>query len=210
MYTIIAILLGYLLGSIPSSLIIGKVLYNKDIRKEGSGNLGATNAGRVLGMKPGVVVLILDQLKAMLAVLIMYFIVRNLGFSPVHLYITAAAALIGHCYPIFASFKGGKAVDCFYGFLFISNVYLYLIAFLVFIIVLKFSKIISLSSLTSVVVISLVSFIPFFHHSPILNYDFNYWYPVTLVLMALFILYRHTPNIKKLINKNESTIDWLK
>lgn len=210
MYSIIAILLGYLIGSIPFSLIIGKCFFKKDIREEGSKNLGASNAGRVLGKKIGALIIVLDQLKAAIAVLIMYFIVKNMGFSPIHLYITGIASLIGHCYPIFASFRGGKAVDCVFGFLLIINIYLYIIALLIFLLTIKLTKIISLSSLTSFTAISFISFIPFFHYSPFLNYSLNSLFPYVIVLMTLFVIYRHTPNIKRMINKKETKITWLK
>lgn len=100
-YSIIA----YLLGSIPFSLVIGKTFYQTDIREHGSGNLGGTNTFRVLGWKAGLAVTILDILKGTLAVVLVYLFAAQL--EPL---IVGAFAVIGHSFPLFAKFKGGKAV----------------------------------------------------------------------------------------------------
>ena len=105
MRNLILMIIAYLLGSFPSALVIGKTFYNKDIRNYGSGNLGSTNAFRVLGKKGGAIVFILDILKGGLAFLIAKY--AGATISPL---IIAVFALIGHIYPIFANFKGGKAV----------------------------------------------------------------------------------------------------
>ena len=101
-----SIAIGYLLGSIPFALVVGKVFYKKDIRNYGSGNLGGSNAGRVLGKKAGLSVMTLDILKVTLAIFIASFF-QNREVSMV---VAGVAAAIGHCFPIFAKFKGGKAV----------------------------------------------------------------------------------------------------
>ena len=93
LYTILCLLLGYLLGSIPFALIIGKIFYHTDIRNHGSGNLGGTNAGRVLGKKAGIAVIVCDVLKVVLAVGIASFI------SPAAATWTGFMCCIGHCYP---------------------------------------------------------------------------------------------------------------
>ena len=111
---IIAILAGYFLGSIPFALVIGKVFFKKDIRNYGSGNLGGGNAGRVLGKKAGVSVMTLDILKVSLAIFIAGCLKDGEGIAVA----AGLAAAIGHCFPIFARFKGGKAVATMYGFLF--------------------------------------------------------------------------------------------
>ena len=103
MNNIILMIVAYLLGSFPSALVIGKTFYQKDIRNYGSGNLGSTNAFRVLGKKGGAVVFILDILKGGLALLIATY-----GGATISPLIIAVFALIGHIYPIFANFKGGS------------------------------------------------------------------------------------------------------
>ena len=109
MKTILCILLGYLLGSLPFALIIGKVFYHTDIRQYGSGNLGGTNAGRVLGKKAGISVIVFDVLKVVLAIAIATQVSKVAGIW------TGLACCIGHCYPVFAKFHGGKAVSTIFG-----------------------------------------------------------------------------------------------
>jgi glycerol-3-phosphate acyltransferase PlsY len=207
----LVILFSYLLGSIPFSLIVGKLFFKKDIRNYGSGNLGATNVGRVINKKVGVLVLLLDVAKAVLAVLISYFAVRGQydDITP-FIYLSGIMAIIGHCYPIFASFKGGKAVACTYGFLLITNIYIFLIALVVFALTLAIKKIVSLSSLTSFIAASLVAFFPIFHHSPLLNIELNYFYPVVLLLITSFVFYRHRSNIKRIIAGKEQKMNFFK
>ena len=102
MKTILCILLGYLLGSLPFALIIGKVFYHTDIRQYGSGNLGGTNAGRVLGKKAGISVIVFDVLKVVLAIAIATQVSKVAGIW------TGLACCIGHCYPIFANSMEAK------------------------------------------------------------------------------------------------------
>ena len=114
MNIIILIVLGYFIGSIPFALIIGKVFYKTDIREYGSKNLGGGNAGRVLGKKAGVAVMTLDILKVSFVV----FLATLFGGSETAVVCGGLAAAIGHCWPVFAKFRGGKAVATMYGFLF--------------------------------------------------------------------------------------------
>ena len=110
MEILICLIIGYLIGSIPWGLVIGKVFYHKDIREYGSGNPGGTNAGRVLGKNVGIIVILLDALKA----LIVMIIVNKL--APGYEQYAGLAVCVGHCFPIFAGFKGGKAVASSYGY----------------------------------------------------------------------------------------------
>ena len=105
---IIGALVAYLLGSIPSGLWIGQYFFQKDIRKFGSGNLGSTNAFRVLGKKAGSVVLFCDVFKGFLAMILAMTVFKQDSLSPLWI---ASFAVIGHTFPLFASFKGGKAVN---------------------------------------------------------------------------------------------------
>src|SRR5699024_5427015 len=102
-------IIAYLLGSIPSGLIVGKLKYKIDIREHGSGNLGATNAFRVLGTKPGIVVVLADILKGTAATLVPLLAALYMDIEVSRLVI-GIFAVIGHTYPLFANFKGGKAV----------------------------------------------------------------------------------------------------
>ena len=109
-----AIATGYLIGSIPFALVVGKIFFNKDVRNYGSGNLGGSNAGRVLGKKAGLSVMALDLLKVTFAI----FLASFLKNREIVMMAAGVAAAVGHCFPIFAKFKGGKAVATMYGFLF--------------------------------------------------------------------------------------------
>ena len=103
---IVILILAYLFGSIPWALVIGKVFYKTDIRHHGSGNLGGSNAGRVLGKKAGVSVIALDALKALFSVVL----AKTLNMSDTICVLAGLMCCVGHCFPIFANFKGGKAV----------------------------------------------------------------------------------------------------
>ena len=190
------IILGYLFGSVPWGLVIGKVFYGKDIRNYGSGNLGGTNAARVLGFHVGVIVILLDALKALLAMIICHYIKPG-----IEQYI-GLAVCFGHCFPVFAGFKGGKAVASAYGYLlglaiFVTHEYLYtfIIPVIVFFAVLLISRMVSLSSMCGVT------------SAAILIFTFNDKIVGLLVLiLALFIIYRHKANIERIINHKESKI----
>jgi len=123
MYIFLTILMSYILGSIPTALIIGKVFFKKDIRQYGSGNLGGSNTGRVLGKKIGFLVMVLDILKAVIAIFLTKLIINhtNPDLLNLSIYLSSAFVLIGHCYTCFANFKGGKAVASSFGILFITR-----------------------------------------------------------------------------------------
>ena len=107
-------LIGYLIGSVPFAYVIGKAFYHTDVRQHGSGNLGGSNTGRVLGKKAGLAVMTLDLLKATLSV----FLATKISAQPCAVSLAALFTAIGHCYPVFLRFHGGKAVAALYGFLF--------------------------------------------------------------------------------------------
>ena len=178
MYIFLTILISYLLGSIPNALIIGKAFFKKDIRQFGSGNLGGSNTGRVLGKKIGLLVMILDLLKAVLAIFLTKLIVNETNPNLINLsiYLSSAAVLIGHCYTCFAKFKGGKAVASTFGILLITNIYIFLISIALYVILLKIFKQVSLSSIIIFFVASLLSLIPIFRESPFLNVTFDMYY----------------------------------
>ena len=212
MYIFLIILMSYLLGSIPNALIIGKVFFKKDIRQYGSGNLGGSNTGRVLGKKIGLLVMILDVLKAVLAVFLTKLIISstNPDLLNLSIYLSSTFVLLGHCYTCFAKFKGGKAVASTFGILLITNIYIFLICLAIYALLLKLSKLVSLSSIIIFFISAALTLIPFLRHSPLLNVDFNLFYTLTLFLIACFVVYRHKSNIKRIINKTENKITWMK
>ena len=212
MYIFLTVLLSYLIGSIPNALIIGKVFFKKDVRQYGSGNLGGSNTGRVLGKKVGFIVMVLDQLKSVIAILLTKLIIQNTNPELLNLsiYLSAASVILGHCYTCFAKFKGGKAVASTFGILFITNIYIFLICLALYGIMLKVCKLVSLSSIIIFFVAAALTLIPTFRYSPFLQITFDYFYTISLLAFALFVVYRHRSNIKRLQQGTENKITWMK
>lgn len=196
-----AALIGYLLGSVPFALIIGKVFYKTDIRKFGSGNLGGGNAGRVLGKKAGAAVMTLDILKVTLAI----FITSHFPHSESMTVVSGLAAAAGHCYPLFAGFRGGKAVAVMYGFLLGMALFagcspwIFFFPLTVFLIVLYLWKIVALASICSAVFASI--FICFTAEPGRVFY--------ASLVFAVVIIWRHRKNIGRMIEGNENKISWM-
>lgn len=196
MTTLLPILLAYLLGSIPSALWIGKIFYNTDIRTQGSGNLGATNTFRTLGKKAGIVVTLLDILKGTAATLIPLYIATD-----IHPLIFGVIAVLGHIYPVFAKFKGGKAVATSGGILLGYQWPLFLMAVAVLLIALKITKMVSLSSIILAVV-----FIIYTTIYGVITGD--YLFMVVIYILAIFIIFRHRANIARIRAGTEPKINW--
>jgi len=191
-YALFAII-AYLLGSIPSGLIIGKYGYDTDIREHGSGNLGGTNTFRVLGIKAGLIVTSADILKGTLAT-----VLPLLFGAEVITLIIGIFAVIGHMYPIFAGFKGGKAVATSGGVILGVNPIIFFILLATFFLALYISKYVSLSSMISGVVGIVATLIV---------RDFGL--TIVITLFTLFVIYRHRSNIKRIMNKTEPKITWM-
>ncbi len=197
MYIILFIIIAYLLGSIPSALIVGKISKNIDIREHGSGNLGATNAFRVLGTKAGIIVTLSDILKGTLAtvlpLLASFYIDVDISSLFVGLF-----AVLGHTYPVFARFKGGKAAATSAGVILGVSPLMFVIIVLVFITILYLSKYVSLSSMLTGIIASIVSYL--------VSDRFLFF---VILALTIFICIRHKDNIKRIINKTEPKITWL-
>lgn len=198
---VIGILIGYILGSIPFALVIGKVFYHTDIRNYGSGNLGGTNAGRILGKKAGIAVIFCDVLKVVVAVYIMSNFFQDNSAS----IWAGVAAAFGHCYPVFAQFKGGKAAATLGGFLLSTALYTFhdakyfMIPVIAFFITLYCSKMVSLASITLAIVSSI--YITMMQSNQMII--FASW------ILSALVIYRHRENIKKIRNKTERKITWM-
>ena len=197
--TILLAIASYLYGSIPFGLVIGKLFYNTDIRTGGSGNLGGTNAGRLLGKKAGVSVIVLDASKSMVSILVTRLAIKYLGIHPDTVYLSALACIIGHCYPIFAGFKGGKAVSVAIGYALMTNFWAGIFGLLVFFIVLKISKYVSLSSISGTAAVLCIS--------PFINYP-TIGICTNALVLALMI-FKHRENIIRILNDTESKITWM-
>ncbi|MED1471193.1 MULTISPECIES: glycerol-3-phosphate 1-O-acyltransferase PlsY [Bacillus] len=192
---ILCMILAYLLGSIPSGLIIGKVFYKTDIREHGSGNLGGTNTFRTLGVKAGLAVTLADILKGTLAAYLPHIFHLDLNEL-----IFGIFAIIGHTYPIFAGFRGGKAVATSGGVLLCYAPFLFLTVLVVFFISLFITKYVSLSSMIAGVFAVIYAIFLMDRDIPLI---------IVVFFMASFVVYRHRANIKRIINKTEPKVKWL-
>lgn len=187
--------MAYLLGSIPSGLWIGRKFFQIDIRQHGSGNLGATNSFRILGKKAGTIVLLMDLLKGSISVLLLKQMDLH-GISPL---IIALFAVVGHTYPLFANFKGGKAVATFAGVILAYQPVLFLIGLGIFILTLAISKMVSF---TSMLTISIGVLLSLYFQDMVLT---------TIALLAdIFIIYRHRTNVQRILNGTEPKVDIFK
>lgn len=189
-------LLAYVIGSIPSGLWIGKIFYKKDIREFGSGNLGATNSFRVLGIKAGSIVTVMDILKGTVATLLPFFFQLNVDH---HFWLlTGAFAIIGHSFPLFAGSRGGKAVATSAGVILAYAPLLFVAALVVFLVTLKLSKYVSLSSMIGALAALIISLF------------MGDWILIVLVAcIALFVIWRHRANITRIRNGEEPKIKWM-
>lgn len=195
------IFLAYIFGSIPSAVWVGKRFYNKDIRDFGSGNAGATNTFRVLGKKAGIPVLIFDVLKGWFSV---YVLSHSLGVdtltnSFMNIQIALGiAAVIGHVYPLFANFKGGKGVATTLGVVIALEPISAFSCMGVFIIIIFISRIVSISSM--IAAISFPVFVVFIYKTEYISLL------VFSVIISLLIVVTHIKNIGRLMDGTESKI----
>lgn len=193
MIYIIAAICCYIVGSIPFSYILVKVLKGVDIRTVGSKNVGATNAGRILGFKGFLIAFLLDMLKAYLSLLVLG---RYFHFSDEALLLMGIIIVLGHSFTIFLNFKGGKGVAAAVGvYLAISPVSLG-IAFMVFLLVAAVGKMVSLSSIIGAIVL-LIS-VWYFESSVLIK--------VFTAILVVFVIYKHKENIKRILNGTERKI----
>ncbi|HAP9581678.1 TPA: glycerol-3-phosphate 1-O-acyltransferase PlsY [Enterococcus faecium] len=201
MKLILLLILAYLLGSIPSGVWIGKLFFKKDNRQHGSGNTGTTNTFRVLGKTAGIVVLLMDILKGTLATCLP-MIFHLSGINPLWF---GVCAILGHTFPIFAGFKGGKAVATSAGMLLGFNPVFFVYSCIIFIVSLFCTSMVSLSSMISAVLITL-STIVLPYVAPVILAKPNWLLTIIAFLVSSFIFYRHKDNIKRIRNHTESRI----
>ena len=202
MMTIILLILAYLLGSIPSGLWIGQIFFNINLREHGSGNTGTTNTFRILGKKAGMATFVIDFFKGTLATLLpLIFHVQ--GVSAI---VFGLLAVIGHTFPIFAKFKGGKAVATSAGVIFGFAPLFCLYLAVIFFGILYLGSMISLSSISAALAAILgVLLFPLFGF--ILN-SYDLLFTVIIIGLASLVIVRHKDNIKRIQNKTENIIPW--
>lgn len=201
MNEVILIIFAYMLGSIPTSVIISKTQFNIDIRDYGSGNAGATNTFRVLGSRWGTFVMFLDMLKGVLAVklaLLLPIYIDN-EFARTNFQIgLGLAAVLGHIFPIWAEFRGGKGVATLFGLIIAISPWTALGCVGVFLIVLFLTRFVSLSSILASMAFPVFILIIF-------NVD-NNAYRIFAIVVALLVILTHQKNIGRLLSGSESKV----
>ncbi|HCP94416.1 MAG TPA: acyl-phosphate glycerol 3-phosphate acyltransferase [Bacteroidetes bacterium] len=190
---------AYLLGSIPTAVWIGKAFFGIDVREHGSGNAGATNTLRTLGKPAGFTVLFIDFLKGLLATSLVIF--NHSLVSETEAYfnmqmLLGAMAVLGHVYPIFAGFKGGKGIATLIGVITAMSGWLALCCFVTFVIIVSVSKYISLGSMVSAILSPLYVGLIYEWHQP----TFLYF----CITIAVLVVYTHRANIGRLRAGNEN------
>jgi len=191
-------LVAYLLGSIPTAVWVGKWFYGIDVRNEGSGNAGATNTIRVLGVKAGIPVVIIDILKGYIAVWLMQFFIPESWSPETSIYMEIVAglfAVVGHTLPVFAGFRGGKGVATLLGVGIALYGWAVLVSVVIFILAIILSKYVSLGSILAGIAFPLVVIFYFKETNPGL---------VGLsIFAAVFLLWTHRKNISRLLKGEE-------
>ncbi len=195
---IIILLISYLIGAIPTSYIIVKSLKGIDIRSVGSKNVGATNAGRVLGKKWFFIITLIDILKGALPVLITK-IIYNININSSNgwfLLIVGIFTIIGHTYPVYLRFKGGKGVAVTAGIFFVIDYRLIIGGLIVFLLVVLITRYISAASISASISLPIIELI-LYKNNP------NYYLLGITILISIYVIYKHKSNIYRLIHHQE-------
>lgn len=194
------LIIAYLIGSIPFSYILGKYIKKDDIRKHGSGNLGTSNAFRVFGALVGISVLILDTLKSGIFVLLAKELANNYDMFPAIIY--GAVAVIGHIFPVWMKFKGGKGVASAFGILLFFYWPIPISLLPVFVITLLISKYASLSS----TVVTILAFLSGLVLYLVGGTPIDLVFVITTGLLMLLIMFKHRSNYRRILDGNENKI----
>lgn len=202
MMIVVMLFLSYLIGAFPSGLVIGKLFFKKDIRQYGSGNTGATNSFRVLGRPAGFIVTFLDIFKGFITVFFpLWFPVHADGIISTFFtngLIVGLFAILGHVYPIYLKFNGGKAVATSAGVVLGVNPLLLLVLAIIFFGILKIFKYVSLSSIIAAICCVIGSVI--IHDYILLGMS---------ALVSIILIFRHRTNIVRIFKGEEPKIKWM-
>lgn len=199
MNVFLAFLLAYLLGSIPSAVWLGKWLHAIDVREHGSKNAGATNSFRVLGKRTGIMVLVLDVSKGVLSMMVCMLLLKQTE-SMIYQMVSAGICVLGHVFPVFAGFRGGKGVATSLGVFLGLNPLTALTCILVFLLVFMATRYVSLSSITAAFLLPFISFF-IYHQEAIEVIYFN-------IILSLIVILAHHKNIKRLIAGEEQRMNF--
>lgn len=197
---ILAALTGYLLGSLNFAIIVSRLLDHDDIRNYGSGNAGMTNILRVYGKKQAALVLLGDFGKGILAVFIARVLFRYAGITVMDgAYVGALAVLLGHLFPVFFGFRGGKGILTSAGIMLLVNPVVFLILVPVIVVFMLVTRIVSLGSVTAAVLYPILTYVVLTQQGRPALLD-----TLFAALMAVLVIYMHRSNIKRLLNGTES------
>lgn len=235
-----SLIFGYFFGSIPVGVILCRLFRGQDPRENGSKNSGGTNVGRLFGMKLGAATIILDIVKTVLPMILVWIFlefcgIRDLFYKQpggylVHnggvvIMLAPLGATLGHCWPIFSDFRGGKAVASYTGFVFFTSWASFIISFFAFGITLKKTKYVSLSSMIGSSVGMVVAWVMFLLQKFVpISMSICFWgfglielwasasleFAIVSTLMTGILIFRHRSNIRKLAAGNENKIKWMK
>ena len=193
----LVILVSYLLGNFQTSYLIGKIFMKSDIREFGSGNAGTTNALRVYGIKAAVATLFLDAAKGFVAVVIGRYFLGEIG-----IYLSGVSVILGHDWPVFFKFKGGKGIATTIGLALIISPLSALICIVIGVSIIALTRYVSLGTTSAIALWPLVSYILMVTDLYKLNYNFI----IFAIILALIAIYKHKANIQRLIHGNESKL----
>lgn len=205
---IIVTLVAYLLGSISFSVIISKKMAGFDVREKGSGNAGTTNVLRSVGKKAAILTLICDVLKGVLAVLVAYIagnIVKEGVDRALLIQIAGLLVVVGHTFPIFFGFKGGKGIATALGVLLITNWNIGLICLVFALVLMALTKMVSLGSISAAILFPVLILL-----MPHTAYLVDGNYVIYSILMAVLVVFNHRANVKRLLNGTENKLDFKK
>ena len=206
-YIIVAVI-AYLLGSISFSVIISKKMAGFDVREKGSGNAGTTNVLRSVGKKAAILTLICDVLKGVLAVLVAYIagnIVKEGVDRALLIQIAGLLVVVGHTFPIFFGFKGGKGIATALGVLLITNWNIGLICLVFALVLMALTKMVSLGSMSAAILFPVLILL-----MPHTAYLVDGNYVIYSILMAVLVVFNHRANVKRLLNGTENKLDFKK
>lgn len=200
LYTIAVGVIAYLIGSINSSILISKAVTGKDIRKSGSGNAGATNMLRTMGKKYAVITLVIDILKGVVALLIAKLAI-SFGAYGVSMYIAGVAVVLGHNFPIFFGFKGGKGVATSLGVVLLLDWKIGLITLVIALAIMAITKYVSLGSIMAAVVFIILQTVVM-----TVTYSFDVTRFICVLILGGLLIIRHRANIVRLLNGTENKL----
>lgn len=207
---IIVVVIAYLIGSVNFSVLISKKMAGFDVREKGSGNAGTTNMLRSVGKKAAAITLICDILKGVISIaiaIIVGSIVKNLD-KELLLQIAGIAVVLGHTFPIFFGFKGGKGVATSLGVLLMSNWQIGLICLVFAIVLMALTRMVSLGSCAAAVLFPVLTLFINQHYTVLTDGKNGRVYFVYSVILAIIVLYNHRSNIKRILNGTENKLSF--